>query len=108
MPMEQTFWSQLERKLLECNAFPGKRVEIINFGVSGYGTAQELMTLRQKVWDYSPDIAMLAFTTFNDVYDNSRALSKTPEEVPFFVYQNGLLTYDASFRDSSTYRWRDS
>lgn len=107
VPMEQTFWSLLERKLEECKLFPGKRVEVINFGVSGYGTAQELMTLRQKVWDYSPDIVMLAFTTFNDVYDNSRALSKT-EEVPYFIYRNGELVYDASFRDSPRYRQRDS
>ena len=107
VPMEQTFWSLLEQKLQECNAFPGKHVEVINFGVSGYGTAQELMTLRQKVWDYSPDMVILAFTTYNDIYDNSRALSKT-EEVPYFVYRNGELVYDASFRDSATYRQRDS
>src|SRR6266436_5976742 len=107
VPMEQTFWSLLERRLQECNVFPGKRVEVINFGVSGYGTAQELMTLRQKVWDYSPDIVILAFTTFNDIYDDSRALSKT-EEVPYFVYRNGELVYDASFRDSSAYQWHAS
>jgi hypothetical protein len=107
LPMEQTFWSVLERKLQDCNAFPGKRVEVINFGVSGYGTAQELMTLRQKVWEYSPDIVMLAFTTYNDIYDNSRALSKT-EEVPYFFYRNGELVYDSSFRDSRGYRQRDS
>jgi hypothetical protein len=107
VPMEQTFWSLLERRLQDCNAFPGKKVEVINFGVSGYGTAQELMTLRQKVWDYSPDLIVLAFTTYNDIYDNSRALSRT-EEVPYFVYRNGELTYDASFRDSRTYLQRDS
>jgi GDSL-like Lipase/Acylhydrolase family len=107
LPMEQTFWSLLERRLQECNAFPGKNVEVINFGVSGYGTAQELLTLRQRVWDYSPDLVVLAITTYNDIYDNSRALSKT-EEVPYFVYSNGELTYDASFRDSRTYQQRDS
>ena len=107
LPMEQTFWSLLERSLQECNAFPGKQVEVINFGVSGYGTAQELMTLRQRVWDYSPDLVILAFTTYNDVYDNSRAISKT-EDVPYFIYRNGQLVYDASFRDSSTYLQRDS
>jgi len=107
VPMEQTFWSALEHKLQECDAFAGKQVEVINFGVSGYGTAQELMTLRQKVWDYSPDIVLLAFTTLNDIYDNSRALSKS-EEVPYFVYHNGSLDYDASFRDSGIYRQRDS
>jgi hypothetical protein len=107
VPMEQTFWSLLERRLEECQAFPGKHVEVLNFGVSGYGTAQELMTLRQKVWDYSPDIVVLAFTTYNDVYDNSRALSKT-QDVPYFTYRNGELVYDASFRDSSAYQWHDS
>ena len=107
LPMEQTFWSLLERKLEACNAFPGKHVEVMNFGVSGYGTAQELMTLRQKVWDYSPDIVLLAFTTYNDIYDNSRALSKTPD-VPYFTYRNGELVYDASFRDSSAYQWHNS
>src|SRR5882762_119934 len=107
VPMEQTFWSLLERKLQECDAFPGKKVEVINFGVSGYGTAQELMTLRQKVWDYSPDLVVLAFTTYNDIYDNSRALSRT-EEVPYFVYRDGELAYDTSFRDSRTYLQRDS
>jgi hypothetical protein len=107
VPMEQTFWSLLERRLQECQAFPGKNVEVINFGVSGYGTAQELLTLRQKVWDYSPDFVVLAFTTFNDIYDNSRALGRT-EDVPYFVYHNGELIYDASFRDSRTYRQRDS
>ncbi len=107
VPIEQTFWSLMERKLEECNAFPGRHVEVMNFGVSGYGTAQELMTLRQKIWDYSPDIVMLAFTTYNDVSDNSRTLSKT-EDVPYFIYRNGELVYDASFRDSSAYRWHDS
>jgi hypothetical protein len=107
VPMEQTFWSLLERKLEECHAYPGKHVEVMNFGVSGYGTAQELMTLRQKVWDYSPDLVMLTFTTYNDVYDNSRALSKT-QDVPYFIYRKGELVYDASFRDSAAYQWHDS
>ena len=107
VPMEQTFWFLLEQRLQECNAFPGKKVEVINFGVSGYGTAQELMTLRQRVWDYSPDLVVLAFTTYNDIYDNSRALSRT-EEVPYFVYRNGELAYDDSFRNSRTYLQRDS
>jgi hypothetical protein len=107
VPMEQTFWFLLERRLQECNAFSGKQVEVINFGVSGYATAQELMTLREKVWDYSPDLVLLAFTTLNDINYNSRALGKS-EEFPYFVYRDGRLTYDASFRESAAYRQRDS
>ena len=43
---EATFWSILEKRLNECS--PNKRIEVINFGVSGYGTTQELITLRNK------------------------------------------------------------
>jgi hypothetical protein len=107
VPMEQTFWALLEHNLQECSAFPGKKVEVINFGISGYGTGQELLMLRQKVWDYAPDLVVLAFTTHNDVFDNSRALSQT-EDVPYFVYRNGGLVYDDSFRASRTYLQRDS
>jgi hypothetical protein len=107
VPIELTFWSLLERQLQGCKVFPGKQVEVVNFGVSGYGTAQELLTLQQKVWDYSPDVVVLAFTTYNDIYDNSRALSRT-EEVPYFVYRDGALAYDTSFRNSRTYLQRDS
>ncbi len=103
LPMEQTYWWLLQKKLPECHAFPGKQVEIINFGVSGYGTGQELMTLREKAWDYSPDIVMLVITTNNDIRDNLRGLSKTAQ-VPYFVYRDGELVYDASFRDSKPYR----
>src|SRR5205814_6625220 len=67
--------------LEECNVFPGKKIEVLNFGVSGYGTAQELLTLREQVWKYSPDIVMLAITTNNDITDNLRALKKT-DEIP--------------------------
>src|ERR1700704_4481560 len=43
--MDEAFWWVMGRKLQECNAFPGKKIEVLNFGVSGYGTAQELLTL---------------------------------------------------------------
>jgi hypothetical protein len=107
VPQEDTFWWLMERKLKACPAFAGKDVEVINFGVSGYGTAQELITLRQKVWDYQPDIVLLAFLTFNDIMDNSRALKDT-EEMPYFIYRDRQLVLDESFRTSRTYLKLDS
>lgn len=107
VPVEQTFWAQMEQQLQSCPQFAGKKVEVINFGVGGYGTAQELLTLQQRVWAYSPDIVILAVTTFNDIIDNYRPLKQT-EEIPYFVYSNTRLVYDASFRDSPAYRWHDS
>ena len=102
---EATFWSILEKRLNECS--PNKRIEVINFGVSGYGTTQELITLRQQVWKYSPDIVLLAFTTYNDIMDNSRALKKATD-VPYFVYKDDQLVLDDSFRSSADFRWRQS
>lgn len=97
----------MEGRLQSCPAFNGLRVEVINFGVSGYGTAQELLTLREKVWDFAPDIVLLAMTTNNDITDNLRALKRT-EEIPYFVYRDGRLALDDSFRQSRTFRLRHS
>ena len=107
VPLDQTFWWLLQQKLEGCNQFAGKHVEIINFGVSGYGTAQELITLQQNVWQYSPDIVMLMFTTNNDITDNVKSLKKT-DEIPYFYYRGDRLVLDDSFRQSSRYRWHSS
>jgi hypothetical protein len=47
VPMEDAFWSVLERQLSTCSALASRRIEVLNFGVPGYGTAQELITLRK-------------------------------------------------------------
>lgn len=107
VPIENAFWSVMERKLQECRTFASQEVEVINFGVSGYGTAQELITLQQHVWDYSPEIVILAVTTGNDITDNSRAL-KQEEDAPYFIYRNGELVLDESFLDSPQFRLRES
>jgi hypothetical protein len=104
---EQAFWSVLERGLRDCPALAGREVEVINFGVSGYGTAQELLTLREKVWSYSPDVVLLAVTTNNDVLDNSRAL-KVTDEIPYFRLDGDHLTLDDSFRQTAAFRLRNS
>lgn len=104
---EKAFWSVLEKRLRECPALGGREVEVINFGVSGYGTAQELLTLREKVWSYSPDVVLLAVTTNNDVLDNSRALKLT-DEIPYFVMNGDQLVPDDSFRETASFRLRNS
>jgi hypothetical protein len=104
---EESFCFVMEKRLQECNAFAGKTVEVLNFGVSGYGTAQELLTLREEVWKYSPDVVMLAMTTANDVVDNSRLLKQT-NKIPYFVYKDNQLTLDDSFKTSRSFFWRQS
>ncbi|MCA1815182.1 MAG: SGNH/GDSL hydrolase family protein [Acidobacteria bacterium] len=107
VPQESAFWHLLEARLRACPALAGRDVEVINFGVSGYGTAQELITLREKVWDYSPDLVLLAFTPNNDVIDNSRAL-KGADYVPYFTFRDGALALDDSYLTSRAYLRRQS
>ncbi|SRR5258708_27385009 len=45
-----------------------------------------LQILRHRVWDYSPDMMILAFLTGNDVRNNSRALQRD-DRMPYFVHK---------------------
>ena len=107
VPMEETFWSVLERQLKGCPALARREPEVINFGVSGYGTAQELLMLSHRVWPYNPDVVILAFTTGNDVRNNSRVLEQDDLK-PYSVFQNGELVPDLKFRDSFGFRLRQT
>jgi hypothetical protein len=106
VPLEDTFWAVAERELDSCKAFGDRTVEVINFGVSGYSTVQELLTLRKYGWDYAPDIVILAFFSGNDLRDNSRSL--TPFKVrPFFRLEGDSLVLDTSFvHDPGFEPWR--
>lgn len=96
---EGAFWGVLESKLNECPALGGRRVEVLNFGVGGYGQAQELIMLRKKVWKYDPDIVMIAFYGGNDVLDNDREVAPVKaNEPPYFVLRDGQLVLDDGFR----------
>jgi hypothetical protein len=102
VPDEQTFCAVLERELAGCDAFRGRSIEVLNFGVSGYGTTQELLMLREYVWQYDPDLVVLAFFAGNDVRNNSRQLE--PYRVrPFYHTQGDQLLLDNSFRQHPDY-----
>jgi hypothetical protein len=107
VPIEKTFSSALERELAGCPELKGKNVEVMNFGVSGYGTAQELQMLRHYAWDYSPDLVLLAFFTGNDTQNNSRPLQQDDYR-PYFLLQNGKLVLDDSFVNAPGFRSRFS
>ena len=103
VPEDKTFTAVVERKLGDCAAVKGRRVEAMNFGVDGYGTAQELVTLRRKVWRYSPDIVVLAIFLGNDVRNNSVVLEGDRCR-PFYSYQDGRLRLTGPLADSPAYR----
>lgn len=76
---------QLE-KLLRAK---GYNVEVLNFGVEGIGTTQELLIYEQKVRQFRPDLVLLTFT-WNDIMNNSSVIQ--PE-----VY--GIQSWYAAYYD---------
>ncbi len=108
IPIEQTFWSVLERRLNRCEAFhDGQEVEVINFGVTGHGTAREYLTLKHYAWQYSPDMVILAFLTGNDIQNNSKVLEGKLTR-PYFLLKDGELSLDKSFADSPEFKkWKE-
>ncbi len=106
---EHTFSSVAGRELAsECD-LSGKRAnhkfEILNFGVDGYGTAQELLALQHDVWKFSPDVVVLAFFAGNDFRNNSVVLEGDQCQ-PFFVYRNNHMALDGPFDDSDWFRFQ--
>lgn len=95
--LEATFWTQMERHLADCPATEGRTVEVLNFGLGGAGTAQQLLLLRERVWKYAPDVVLLAFLTGNDVSDNSRALKGSSRAVYYVHDESGALVLDPAF-----------
>lgn len=100
VPLNKNYCSVLERKLGELSCYAGKQIEVLNFGVSGYSTAQELLLLQQEVWKYHPDIVIVAFYSARDVANNVRQFNNAaePAQSPYFVYRGDSLILDDSFR----------
>jgi hypothetical protein len=98
---EQTFCAVTERALGGCKGLGGRKIQVMNFGTDAYGTAQELVTLRRHVWQYSPDIVVLAFFSGNDLRNNSTVL-ESDKCRPFYVFEDGKLTLGGPFERS---RW---
>ncbi|HVO23184.1 MAG TPA: SGNH/GDSL hydrolase family protein [Candidatus Margulisiibacteriota bacterium] len=69
VPLEATFPRVLEQ-LLD----GGRRIEVMAAGVSGYGTASELLYFEREGARYHPDLVVLAFYPGNDVKNNSPTL----------------------------------
>ncbi|MFH1680427.1 MAG: GDSL-type esterase/lipase family protein [Candidatus Eisenbacteria bacterium] len=59
VPLSATFGKLLEESLNMSDA--GRRYEVMNFGVSGYNTVQELATLRESAARFAPDLVLVAY-----------------------------------------------
>lgn len=70
---ENTMVRLLEKKLN--GSHDGVTWEVMNFGVSGSSTGQELVMYRKVVAKYKPDVVLCVFCTRNDLGDNYHRLS---------------------------------
>ena len=95
VPLEDNFPSILERQLNQKLARSGKRVEVLNFAVSGYALAQEYLTLRDKVWKYDPQIVILAHSPFTMLKNTREVYYGDTAGSPFFVYRGGKLELES-------------
>lgn len=103
--LEDAFYSVLERELNRHAELAADSIEVLNFGVSGYGTSQQLLTLQHRVWDFDPDAVLLAFYTGNDISDNSLAL-KGSSTIPYHYYEGDELLVDRGFVESDAFRFQ--
>lgn len=96
VPLEEVFTRRLERLLNGVGA--SRKVEVIAAGVSGWGTASELLWLKEEGRKYRPDIVLLHFYPGNDIKNNSPVLEDTL--VP--VYDTGGRLLYVQSRKSQT------
>lgn len=74
VPQKVTYPAQLEKLL---NANPGaKKVEVINAGVPGYSSLQELRYLREEIVKYDPDMVIVQYG------ENDEEGTNEQQEVP--------------------------
>jgi len=78
----QTFAKVLEEKL-------GKNFEVLNFGVSGYGTDQEFLQFKSRILEFKPDILIITFFP-NDI-ENIMNSVQYGYNKPLFILDNGKL-----------------
>jgi lysophospholipase L1-like esterase len=74
----ETFSSVLESRLRAA----GRNVEVLNAGVSGFGTAEECVYLERELFSYSPDVVLVSYYQ-NDLTDDVRS--------DLFRLENGKL-----------------
>lgn len=56
-------WPNVLERLLNENAGPGMRFEVLNMGVGGYSTRDEALVLKYKALGWKPDLVIIGYVT---------------------------------------------
>ena len=89
VPFEESFPSLVEHELSQGT---GRRVEVVNASVSGWGTDDELTYLTRYGMQWKPDLILVVMTLHNDISDNLRE--------QFHTIRNGQLVEQPPPKDS--------
>lgn len=98
--LKDAWWFLLGQQLEGCSVAGGRRAEVLNFGITSYGTAQELVMLETVAMRYQPDLVLLQFSAGNDVQNNSFALAREMERPFYRLDAKGVPRIDESFSTS--------
>ena len=74
------FPALLERRLSQARERGGPAVEVLNFGVAGYNTAQEVETLADRALAFAPDLVLLAYCLNDRREPDPRIVAALAEE----------------------------
>ncbi len=96
---------RLERELNQRSVFGTSRVEVLNFGMAGYGTFNELQTLKHEAWNFQPDLVLVCFFSGNDLGNNCRELSQDSGR-PYLVWRHDH--FDELFPTAPRFSLRES
>lgn len=72
VPLEDTFGKVSEQELNE--RLTGEKWEVVNGGINGFGTDNELLFYRLEGKNYQPDVVVVAVYLANDIYNNNYEL----------------------------------
>lgn len=102
VPLDATFPHVLERQLN--GGARGGRIEVLGAGVSGYGTASELLYFEREGIRYHPDLVVLAFYPGNDVKNNSPTLED--KLIPAYTTDGALQRVTGEAPRKPLHGWR--
>lgn len=96
VPLDQTYFYVVERELNHTLPSGSQKVEVISFGVGGYGLGPQYLTVKEQIWKYDPQIVIVADPIDALIMRSSRRLYFGDSfGAPFFVIHNGNLEFDS-------------
>jgi hypothetical protein len=101
--LDQTFCQLLEKRL---RRETGRDVEVLNFGVNGYGALQEYLLFKEHGRAFKPDLVLHAVFLDNDIADGHPRLASSQRGAPFVVESptEGLhIDYSAARESTASY-----